>query len=109
MKRVVHCLREPYDIYIGRAMPRYRLPASKWHNPFKIPNPERPGDRERAIDYYRDEHLPAHPELVAALPELWGKVLGCWCAPEACHGDVLVELSARLKGQTCLTGCDASG
>lgn len=28
---------------------------------------------------------------MAALPELKGR-LGCWCKPEACHGDVLVEL-----------------
>ena len=30
----------------------------------------------------------------AALPELRGKILGCWCAPKVCHGDVLVELAA---------------
>jgi len=30
---------------------------------------------------------------MAALPELRGKVLGCWCAPKACHGDVLVSLA----------------
>lgn len=27
-----------------------------------------------------------------SLHELNGKVLGCWCAPGPCHGDVLVEL-----------------
>jgi hypothetical protein len=32
--RVVHCKREPYDIYIGR--PNRGLPGSKWHNPFRI-------------------------------------------------------------------------
>jgi hypothetical protein len=26
---------------------------------------------------------------------LAGKVLGCWCRPEACHGDVLAELAAE--------------
>jgi hypothetical protein len=25
--------------------------------------------------------------------ELKGKVLGCWCKPDACHGDVLAELA----------------
>jgi len=24
--------------------------------------------------------------------QLRGKTLGCWCKPEACHGDVLLEL-----------------
>jgi hypothetical protein len=38
------------------------------------------------------------PELLAAFGELRGKVLGCWCAPQACHGDVLVRLSdARVR------------
>jgi len=33
------------------------------------------------------------PELMAALPELRGKDLVCWCAPEPCHADVLLELA----------------
>jgi len=32
------------------------------------------------------------PELLAALPELKDKVLGCYCKPEDCHGDILAEL-----------------
>ena len=28
---------------------------------------------------------------MAALPELRGKDLLCWCAPEACHGDLLLK------------------
>jgi hypothetical protein len=31
--------------------------------------------------------------LMAALGELRGLVLGCWCAPRPCHGDVLVRLA----------------
>jgi hypothetical protein len=38
------------------------------------------------------------PDLLAAIPELTGKYLCCWCKPEACHGDVLVEL-LRLQQQ----------
>ncbi len=30
-------------------------------------------------------------------PELAGKVLGCWCAPHACHGDVLVRMVDALR------------
>jgi hypothetical protein len=30
---------------------------------------------------------------MAALPELRGKDLVCWCAPDACHADVLLELA----------------
>jgi hypothetical protein len=39
--------------------------------------------------------LPTQPDLMARLPELKGKVLGCWCAPEACHGDILSEFANR--------------
>jgi len=31
------------------------------------------------------------------LQELEGKVLGCWCSPHECHGDVLVELLEEQK------------
>jgi len=44
------------------------------------------------ITNYRD-HLLSRPELIAALPELRGKDLACWCAPEPCHGEVLLELA----------------
>jgi hypothetical protein len=30
---------------------------------------------------------------------LRGKLLACWCAPEACHGDVLVEYYIALYGR----------
>lgn len=85
---VVHCKRENHDVYIGR--------PSKWGNPFShLPNTLakfRVASREEAIRRY-EMWLKAQPHLVAALPELRGKVLGCWCAPLACHGDVLIRLA----------------
>jgi hypothetical protein len=34
------------------------------------------------------------PELLErAKRELSGRILGCWCAPKACHGDVLAEIA----------------
>ena len=36
-------------------------------------------------------------ELLSCLGELKGKVLGCFCKPKACHGDVLVELVNDLE------------
>ena len=41
------------------------------------------------ITNYRDHYLPYKPSLLSRLPELRGKALGCWCAPEPCHADVL--------------------
>lgn len=88
--RVVHCRREPYDLYIGRAMPRQGLAGSKWANPYRI---GKDGDRWEVIEKYR-LYIEKRPDLMAALPELEGLVLGCWCKPDACHGDVLLELAA---------------
>jgi hypothetical protein len=31
---VVHCKKEPYEVYIGRAVPRSGFKASIWGNPF---------------------------------------------------------------------------
>jgi hypothetical protein len=76
--RVVHCQREPYDVYIGRAMPRFGLAASKGANPFRAGCD---GDRREVIAKY-ERWLRCEPELMAALPELRGKTLGCWCAPQ---------------------------
>jgi hypothetical protein len=60
--------------------------ATPWGNPFVI---GRDGDRAAMIAAYRDRYLPARPDLLARVGELRGRALGCWCAPLACHGDVL--------------------
>jgi hypothetical protein len=80
--KVVHCKRASFDIYIGR--------PSKWGNPFVI---ARDGSHEQVIDKYRAYVLGNATLLAAAKSELKAKVLGCWCAPRSCHGDVLVELA----------------
>jgi len=78
--RVVHCKKEKYDIYIGR--------PSKWGNPFTI---GKDGTRKEVVEKYR-EWIEKQPNLMNSLDELKGKVLGCWCFPKFCHGDILIEL-----------------
>ena len=82
--KVFNLKKEACDVYIGR--------GSKWGNPFKI---GRDGNRDVVIKRYR-QYLRRCPHLLAALPELEGRVLGCFCKPLACHGDVLVELIEDL-------------
>lgn len=106
--RVVHVRRGDFDpansnhIYVGRQMPRYpELRASGWGNPFKDGLDTLEG-RQSAIDRYRAWILD-QPKLLARLPELRGKTLGCWCAPagglpgdlygRVCHGEVLAALA----------------
>ena len=80
MTCVVNKYRDSYDVYIGR--------NSKWGNPFKIGID---GTREDVIEQYRD-WIQTQPHLLNSLEELRGKTLGCFCSPQACHGDILVEL-----------------
>lgn len=84
--KVVHCKRDPYDVYIGR--PARGLKGSIWANPFHI---GKDGTRDEVIEKYR-WYILGKPELLVRLEELRGQVLGCWCSPEKCHGEVLVEL-----------------
>jgi hypothetical protein len=86
----VHCKRERHHVYIGR--------PSQWGNPFIVGEH---GTRGECIELY-ESWLLQHDELMAALPLLRGKVLGCWCAPRACHGDVLVRL-ANARSQPAVT------
>jgi hypothetical protein len=93
--KVVHCKIEPFDVYIGR--------PSEWGNPFT----HKAGTMAQAqcstvaeaVQKYR-EWINTQPQLLAKIPELKGKTLGCWCKtkknPNApCHGDVLVELAEQ--------------
>ncbi len=41
-------------------------------------------------------HIRRRPDLIAALTELAGKRLGCYCKPLPCHGDVLLKLLAEF-------------
>ena len=78
-------------VYVGRAMYRggWRLPASPLANPFRL---GADGDRDELIAKYR-EYLLGRPDLLALLPDLRGKRLGCWCAPLRCHADVIAALA----------------
>jgi hypothetical protein len=92
--RVVHVKKEPFDVYIGRAYAAHPK-DSPLANPFKIGTH---GSRREVIERYR-EYARTNPAILALLDSLRGKVLGCWCSPEACHGDVLVEM---IEGKTTL-------
>lgn len=92
MSKVVHCKKEHFHIYIGR--------PSKWGNPFSHkPNTHakfKVETRNIAIHKYQ-EWINEQKELLNDLHELEGKILGCWCKPLACHGDILIKLANNLK------------
>lgn len=88
MSKVVHCKKEPYDIYIGR--------PSKFGNPFS----HLPGTlaqwqvatREEAIECFKNYIMNTPALIIAAKKELRGKILGCHCSPLSCHGDILLKI-----------------
>lgn len=79
MTKVVNIRNAPYDIYIGR--------PSTWGNPYVIGFD---GTRSEVIEKYRTY---IQPRVAEIREQLCGKVLGCWCKPLDCHGDVLVEIA----------------
>jgi hypothetical protein len=87
---VVNLRNTAYDVDITR--------ATKWGNPYTHEKDKRTlakhvvATRAEAIAKY-EEWVKQQPHLMAALPSLKGKVLGCWCKPLACHGDVLARLA----------------
>ena len=91
--KVVHC-KYPHDVYIGRECYGYK--ESKWHNPFKIGID---GTKADVIAKF-EAWIRQQPELLAQLHELDDKRLGCWCAPSACHGDVLVKIRKEQKRES---------
>lgn len=70
---------------------------TEWGNPFEMPDD---GDRKTVIENYETHYLPHKPSLLSRLDSLRGKALGCWCAPEPCHGDVLAAW-AEGRGEQC--------
>jgi len=95
------------NVYIGRANVVFidgkRFPAkpSIFANPYKINSNE---TRNMVIKKYRQyilNKIYALTEYKEQLQELKGKNLGCWCKPEKCHGDVLLELINKYTVYTC--------
>ena len=81
--RVVNLRKEKYDVYIGR--------GSMFGNPFRITKNH---TRQIVIDLYREWFYnqlkdPEFKEAVGKLREV--DTLGCYCKPEACHGDIIIE------------------
>lgn len=87
--RVVNLRKEEFNVYIGRKFGKY--PDTKWGNPFKVGYDVT--TKGEAVTRYR-AWIETRPDLKqAARDELKGKILGCWCKPGPCHGDVLQQIA----------------
>lgn len=95
---------DPNNVYIARRgvvfVDGQRFPPrdSKFANPFKI---GRDGDRATVLKKYRRWLEQSFLSGQITVEDLWtlrGKNLGCWCKPDRCHGDILIELINCLFG-----------
>jgi len=82
---------DKYNVYIGRGNKRRGTVASKWACPFVV---GKDGTREEVVKKY-EVYLIGNSKLMNSLPELKDKILGCWCKPLLCHGDVLVKYANK--------------
>lgn len=89
MTKIVHCRKEKYDVYIGR--PGY------YGNPYIL---EKEEDRDKVLDQYKayfEEKMKNDPLFKLKILQLKGKILGCWCSPRRCHGDIIANFLNNLK------------
>ena len=91
MTTIVNIKRNKCDVYIGRGSP--------FGNPFRIGDD---GDRVQVLAKYRTyfKRRLTDQSFRDKVLSLKGKVLGCWCKPLLCHGDVIVEYLETYENQT---------
>lgn len=94
MTKVVNLAQEKYDVYIGR--------AGKGQDGY-FGNPHPVGfcrickcihDRAEALKEYGDyfyQRIRSDKDFLNKIMDLQGKVLGCFCKPKDCHGDIIVD------------------
>ena len=72
--------------------------TSDWGNPFVMNTNKNTadGDRDTVCNSY-DMFFQLKLSLHVRVGELKGKVLGCWCFPDRCHGDFLAAQANKQK------------
>lgn len=87
-KSLQHWLEDSDDhVYIGRATPHVEgTYNSPWRNPFAVSM----YGRDECIRLYKTYIQKKISNGDLDIETLRGKTLGCWCAPDPCHGDVLL-------------------
>lgn len=91
-----------YDVYIGRAGNGQN---GYFGNPCKVGRictvcgltHYHRGETITCFEIYARRRMIKDDQYKEAIKALYGKVLGCFCAPDSCHGDVLVKLCEELN------------
>ena len=80
---VVNMRTNPYDVAIDRSGP--------FGNPY---HRDQTNDRNAVLAQYRTyfyKRVEQDAEFKRRVLDLRGKVLGCHCSPQRCHGEIIVE------------------
>ena len=106
MARVVHCMQDPYDFYIGRGRCPHTDEPGEWgnrytHRPSKVPGVIVVGSAAEAVDLHKRwlwAEIKAGRISLEKLASLHGATLGCWCNG-ICHGPTLAAAAAWAHRQ----------
>lgn len=102
-KNLKEWINDKNNIYIGRGgiviIDNERFPKnnSLFCNPYKL---NIDGSREEVIEKYKNyitKKIETNIIFKNELLKLKGKNLGCWCYPEFCHGNILLELIEKYS------------
>jgi hypothetical protein len=99
-KNLKEWMADPNNVYIGRRGvvfidgKRYPEESSPFANPYKINDSNSRSEVIRKYQTYIIDLLSKSESLRQQLMNLKNKNLGCWCHPESCHGDILMEILA---------------
>jgi hypothetical protein len=92
---IVSVPRPYYDVYIGRRHDGIGM----FGNPFELKYFN--NNRTRVLSlykYYFWARLDMDPNFKKWVEGLRGQILGCFCKPKECHGDIIVDhLEGRLQ------------
>jgi hypothetical protein len=84
MNKHFNLIKYAEDHYIYMRIDR----ATPWGNPFVV---DEDGNREDVCYWYEHYYYPYKKGLHEKIEKLKGKVLGCHCYPEQCHGETLIK------------------
>jgi len=102
---IVNIATDTCEVYIGRGIDKYahmltdsiEVGVEGWlGNPHHIgwcKICEKTHDRKDCIEHFTRDFMnkvESDPEFRSSVLKIKGKVLGCYCKPKACHGDVIV-------------------
>jgi transcriptional regulator with XRE-family HTH domain len=93
---VVNLRKESFDVYIGRKGKGY---SGYYGNPFRVGSMP----IEQVLVRYREyfiKRIASDPEFKSRVLKLRGRRLGCFCVPNPCHGQIIVEwLNSQPQGE----------